>query len=117
MSVAEHVDPRSLLANERTLLAWIRTGLALMAFGFVIDRLALWFRFELHRDERMSLAMGTTAIGLGAACQLIGAIRFVATRRALLAGASVTLSVAGPIAVVVLVALFAAALVGFLLSA
>lgn len=34
-------DPRVQLATERTLLAWIRTGLALMAFGFVVARFAL----------------------------------------------------------------------------
>ncbi len=27
------------LANERTFLAWIRTGLATIAFGFVVERL------------------------------------------------------------------------------
>ena len=36
-----HCDPRVQLATERTLLAWIRTGLALMAFGFVVARFAL----------------------------------------------------------------------------
>ncbi len=34
-------DPRVQLATERTLLAWVRTGLALMAFGFVVARFAL----------------------------------------------------------------------------
>lgn len=34
-------DPRVQMAAERTLLAWIRTGLALMAFGFVVARFAL----------------------------------------------------------------------------
>jgi uncharacterized membrane protein YidH (DUF202 family) len=34
MSAAPEVrDPRALQANERTLLAWIRTGLALITFG------------------------------------------------------------------------------------
>ena len=34
-------DPRIYMAAERTFLAWIRTGLALMAFGFVVARVAV----------------------------------------------------------------------------
>lgn len=34
-------DPRLLQANERTLLAWVRTGISLVAFGFVIARFSL----------------------------------------------------------------------------
>ncbi len=33
-----------MLAAERTLLAWIRTGLALMGFGFVVARFGLFLR-------------------------------------------------------------------------
>jgi putative membrane protein len=32
------------MANERTLLAWIRTGIAMMAFGFAIARFGLFLR-------------------------------------------------------------------------
>ncbi|MCY0880389.1 MAG: DUF202 domain-containing protein [Firmicutes bacterium] len=34
----QKVDPRNLLANERTFLAWMRTGISLMAFGFVVAK-------------------------------------------------------------------------------
>lgn len=37
----EPCDPRIYMAAERTFLAWIRTGLALMGFGFIAARLGL----------------------------------------------------------------------------
>jgi putative membrane protein len=37
-------DPRVYLAAERTFLAWIRTSVSLMGFGFLIARFALWLR-------------------------------------------------------------------------
>ena len=37
-------DPRVYLAAERTFLAWIRTSVSLMGFGFVIARFALFLR-------------------------------------------------------------------------
>ena len=38
------LDPRVYFAAERTLLAWVRTGLALMGFGFVVARFGLFLR-------------------------------------------------------------------------
>lgn len=37
-------DPRIYLAAERTFLAWVRTSVALMGFGFLIARFAFWVR-------------------------------------------------------------------------
>lgn len=42
------IDPKDVLAAERTLLAWIRTGIALMGLGFVVARFGL-FLDELAR--------------------------------------------------------------------
>lgn len=38
-------DPRVFFAAERTLLAWNRTSLSMMAFGFVIERFGLFLHF------------------------------------------------------------------------
>jgi len=35
-------DPRVLFAAERTLMAWNRTSISLMAFGFVVERFGLF---------------------------------------------------------------------------
>jgi putative membrane protein len=60
------------LAAERTMLAWIRTGLALMGFGFVVARFGLFLQ-QLHlvesglrqNSDGWSLWIGTALIGAG----------------------------------------------------
>lgn len=65
-------DPRVYLAAERTFLAWIRTSLALMAFGFVVSRFGLFLReLEASRGESPSEPMALS-LPLGIALVLIG---------------------------------------------
>ena len=44
MTSTPEQDPRIYFAAERTFLAWLRTGLALMGFGFVVARFSLFLR-------------------------------------------------------------------------
>ena len=44
MSDGATTDPRVVFAAERTFLAWVRTGLALTGFGFVVARFGLFLR-------------------------------------------------------------------------
>jgi putative membrane protein len=67
-------DPRVYFAAERTLLAWVRTGLAMMGFGFVVARFGLFLR-ELA-SERGGLPPQHTAFSLwiGTALVLFGVV-------------------------------------------
>lgn len=111
-------DPRILQANERTLLAWIRTGLTLMAFGFVIARISVWLHLE-HPDQESPLAswLGVVVVALGTACHIVGAIRYASARRAILGGQPISASAIGPIATAVAVAATGIAAIVYLVAA
>jgi putative membrane protein len=84
-------------ANERTLLAWIRTGIALMAFGFAIARFGLFLR-EISQASagppRAEHALGSGWFGvllvvLGLFTNLAAMTRYARIRKALQEGASI----------------------------
>ncbi len=83
-------DPRLYMAAERTYLAWLRTGIALMGFGFVVARFALFLR-ELvasnhavpYNATGLSLPLGIALIVLGIAVNLISGVRHARYIRAI----------------------------------
>lgn len=70
------MDPRIYFAAERTLLAWIRTGIAVMAFGFVVERFALFIL--LIPDAELSAYSPELSTVIGAALVILGAAAIAA---------------------------------------
>jgi putative membrane protein len=74
------------LANERTFLAWLRTSVAIVVFGFAIGRFAIALRqlsaFQGHvtRTTGVSVWMGVASIVAGAVLALAGLVRYRRTR-------------------------------------
>jgi len=76
------------MANERTFLAWIRTSIGIMAFGFVVEKFALFMKqmsFVLEKStigevlppsHGYSAILGIFLVGLGALMGLLAFIRY-----------------------------------------
>ncbi|GAB2982215.1 DUF202 domain-containing protein [Mucilaginibacter puniceus] len=85
-NVADH------LANERTFLAWIRTSIALMGFGFVVVKFSLFVKqLSLMLADKtvvpgkgFSAYIGISLVIIGAATALIGFLRYRQIRKQLL---------------------------------
>lgn len=78
------------LANERTFLAWIRTSVGIMAFGFVVVKFSLFVKQLMlmtgknsvePEDGKYSGIMGVVLVAIGAVATLLGFIRYQQTRK------------------------------------
>jgi putative membrane protein len=71
-------------ANERTFLAWVRTGIAVIAFGFLVERFDLFLSYLARATPHPSGTMhnqlaniaGLTLIVLGIIIIAVAAVRF-----------------------------------------
>jgi putative membrane protein len=69
---ATRFGPSDFLAAERTFLAWIRTGIALMGFGFVVARFGLFLQ-ELREESHLPVAPSSAmSLGFGTALIIVG---------------------------------------------
>jgi putative membrane protein len=77
-------------ANERTFLAWVRTAIAVMAFGFVIERFDLFLqvaapqlalqKFAPH-GQAFANAAGLAFIAIGVVMIVLCYVRFARTAK------------------------------------
>lgn len=101
--MSEDHDPRVFFAAERTLLAWTRTSLSLMAFGFVVERFGLFIHTLIPQHKEilqrdLSFWIGLLFISLGVLSSLIAFLQYRKVLRmlqseAIPAGYSAALSV------------------------
>jgi putative membrane protein len=79
-------------ANERTFLAWVRTAIAVMAFGFVIERFDLFLQLAAPQlavkqaaphSQMIANMAGLAFIGIGVVMIVIAGVRFVKTAKAI----------------------------------
>lgn len=72
-------DPRVFFAAERTLLAWLRTGLTVIALGFVVARFGLFVQImTLQLPGHAAVTHSHLSAGLGIASVIVGSLAIVA---------------------------------------
>jgi putative membrane protein len=87
-------NPSDHLANERTLLAWTRTSIGIMAFGFVVVKFSLFVKqislvlgkeYAIH-SRGISALVGILLVGVGAATTVFSYVRYKRTEKQLKEG-------------------------------
>jgi len=117
---SETTRAREHLANERTLLAWIRTAIALMGLGFVVARFGLFLReisaiggHTLQSGSSYSGPIGIVLVASGLLAVAISTFRFFQARDQIEKGHFVPESFA-EVAMVSITLLAGAALIAYL---
>lgn len=79
-------------ANERTFLAWVRTSIAVMAFGFIVERFDLFLEIAAPtlavralpwRGQRFGNIVGLVLIVLGTTMVAVAMLRFLRDAKAI----------------------------------
>lgn len=73
------------LANDRTFLAWLRTGIALFGLGFVVSKVALIVQPDTQgvSDKVLYSGVGVVIVLCGAALIAVGYVQHVGVNRVL----------------------------------
>jgi putative membrane protein len=109
-------DPRIYFAAERTFLAWIRSGLALMGVGFAIARFALFLRqMRGNVQTGLSVYAGVAVVVLGVLVLLVAIVQHLHLVRDLKAGTWKPGASRTAVALAALLAVIGAAIAGYLL--
>ncbi|HET9927163.1 MAG TPA: DUF202 domain-containing protein [Rubrobacter sp.] len=78
---------REHLANERTLLSWVRTGISLISIGLVVERAGTLVDASMRvGSTNASELFGLALALLGALTLVIGTIQFLRNRRRISTG-------------------------------
>ncbi|PSL33146.1 YidH family protein [Chitinophaga ginsengisoli] len=87
-------NPSDHLANERTLLAWTRTSIGIMAFGFVVVKFSLFVKqislvlgkeYAIH-SRGVSALVGILLVAVGAVTTVFSYVRYKRTEKQLTDG-------------------------------
>jgi putative membrane protein len=74
-------EVREHLANERTLLSWVRTGVGLISVGIVVERAGAFMSARGGQSDILSGLFGLTLALLGCLTLILGILQFLRNRR------------------------------------